>query len=545
MGSPPDDATRLIGGRYRLLTKLGQGGMGTVWRAQDELLHRTIAIKEVDLSQVAPIDRTVMRERTLREARTAARLSHPNAVTVFDVVEEAGQPWIVMSLVVADSLDDVIRQRGTLTPQRTAEVGLALLSALEAAHKAGILHRDVKPSNVLIGHDGSVVLTDFGIATLEGDASLTSTGMLFGAPAYIAPERARGERPGPASDLWSLGATLYTAVEGRPPFERDSPMATLTALVSEALVPPRSAGPLRPALMALLDRDPRRRVDAPGARQLLQQAAGQPGEATRAMPDRVPTRALPGTAPPGTAPPGTAPPATAPPATAPHGARAAEPAWAGVPPPPPPVPGPGGARRFRTPLVLLLLVLALVAAAVGAVIYGGNRDQPGGTPRAVESPSNQPTPKASNSPTPQPSPSAAPLATTWPTLRQGDAGEQVRAAQYLLSHWGRVLTVDGIFGAAMRSEVHDYQLDHGLPTTDRVDATTWASLADSTERGDTHDSVKAVQVLLNAQGESLAVDGAFGAATERAVKEFQRAHGLAGDGVVSSQTWRQLLASTG
>ncbi|MDP9240155.1 MAG: serine/threonine protein kinase, partial [Actinomycetota bacterium] len=233
MVEPGNDAPRVIAGRYRLIGKVGQGGMGTVWKAHDAVLGRTVAIKEVDLSQVATVERPQMRERTLREARTAARLSHPNAVTVFDVVEEHGQPWIVMSLVLADSLADVIAQRGPLAPERVAEIGLALLSALEAAHRAGILHRDVKPSNVLIGDDGTVVLTDFGIATLEGDVSLTSTGMLFGAPAYIAPERARGQRPGPASDLWSLGATLYTAVEGKPPFDRESPMATLTALVSE------------------------------------------------------------------------------------------------------------------------------------------------------------------------------------------------------------------------------------------------------------------------------------------------------------------------
>lgn len=537
MDSPAGGATRVIGGRYRLLAKLGQGGMGTVWRAHDELLHRTVAIKEVDLSVVATIDRPLMRERTLREARTAARLSHPNAVTVYDVVEDQDQPWIVMSLVVADSLDQVIREQGTLTPQRAAEVGLALLSALDAAHKAGILHRDVKPSNVLIGHDGSVVLTDFGIATLEGDASLTSTGMLFGAPAYIAPERARGERPGPASDLWSLGATLYTAVDGSPPFERDTPMATLTALVTEDLVPPRSAGPLRPALMALLERDPRRRIDAAGARQLLQQAAGYPGATTRPLQDRVPTRALPPVGPP----PGAEPSGAEPTPTGSPAGWSPEPMWAGAPPPLGPALDPQRPRRSRAPV--LLLVLALVAAAVGVGVYLVSRDGSTGTPEATNSASSKPTPASSPSTASSPSPS--PVVATWPTLEVGDTGPRVRAGQFLLRHWGRTLEANGTFDEVTRSELHDYQLGRGLSASDKFDAPTWESLVDRVTRGDVdNDAVKAAQVLLNAQGASLTVDGRFGVATQGAVRAFQLAHGIPADGVVGTQTWMQLLASS-
>jgi len=246
--------------------------MGTVWRAHDELLDRTVAVKEVDLPQVGEIDKDHLRQRTMREARAAARLAHPNAVTVYDVVEEGGKPWIVMQLVAADSLAQVIRDRGPLEPAEVAEIGLAVLSALEAAHAAGILHRDVKPGNVLLGHDGRVVLTDFGIATLEGDPSLTSTGLLLGAPAYIAPERARGLTPGPPSDLWSLGATLYTTIEGRPPFDRGTPLATLTAMISEDSPPPSIDGPLGAAIEGLLQRDPHQRIDALTARKLLEQA---------------------------------------------------------------------------------------------------------------------------------------------------------------------------------------------------------------------------------------------------------------------------------
>src|ERR671921_437425 len=201
--------------------------MGTVWRATDEVLGREVAVKEVVFPHgVSDRDRDVLRERTRREARAAARLDHPSAVTVYDVVEQDGSPYLVMELVEARTLSEVVRTDGPLSPQATAHVGLALLGALETAHRQGIVHRDVKPGNVMVRDDGRVVLTDFGIATSTGDSSLTSTGLLLGSPAYIAPERARGGSPEPASDLWSLGATLFTAVEGRPPFAGDEPILT-------------------------------------------------------------------------------------------------------------------------------------------------------------------------------------------------------------------------------------------------------------------------------------------------------------------------------
>lgn len=284
MGSPTAEGQRVVGGRYRLVSKVGSGGMGTVWRAHDELLGRTVAVKEVDLPpQLASRDRAELRERTMREARAAARLNHPNAVTVHDVIEQDGQPWIVMALVPAHSLAEVIATSGPLPPRRVAEIGLAVLDALDAAHRAGILHRDVKPANVLLGYDGRVVLTDFGVATLEGDPALTGTGMLLGSPAYIAPERALGLAVGRASDLWSLGATLYAAVEGRPPYDRSTPMATLAALATEEPQRPRTAGPLASVLDGLLQRDPQGRLDIPTARRLLQAAAagGDAGKAAR------------------------------------------------------------------------------------------------------------------------------------------------------------------------------------------------------------------------------------------------------------------------
>ena len=211
----------MIGRRYRLRSAVGRGGMGTVWLAEDELLGRAVAVKEVHLPPGLPErEREELRHRLLREARVAARLDHPSAVTVYDVVEEDGWPYIVMEFVRASTLAEVIRDESPLPPARVAAIGLDVLGALEAAHAAGIVHRDVKPANIMIRNDGRVTLTDFGIATSSGESSLTSTGLLLGSPSYIAPERARGQAPGPHSDLWSLGATLYTAVEGHAPFER-------------------------------------------------------------------------------------------------------------------------------------------------------------------------------------------------------------------------------------------------------------------------------------------------------------------------------------
>src|SRR3954454_4801826 len=200
------DGQRLVAGRYRLQTPLGRGGMGVVWAAEDELLQRPVAIQEGRFPPTIDDDeRALLRERTLREARTAARLDHPCAVRVFDVCEDDEQPFIVMERLSGRTLSELVKTQGPLSPARAAEVGLCLLDALVAAHAASIVHRDVKPGNVVVGDDGRVTLTDFGIASTAGDPSITSTGLLLGSPAYIAPERARGGSPEPAADLWSLG----------------------------------------------------------------------------------------------------------------------------------------------------------------------------------------------------------------------------------------------------------------------------------------------------------------------------------------------------
>jgi serine/threonine protein kinase len=268
--------------------------MGTVWRAEDETLGRAVAVKELRFpSSIDEEEKRRLITRTLREAKAIARIRNTGAVTVFDVVQEDDRPWIVMELIEGKSLAEVIREDGVLEPRRAAEVGLAVLDVLRAAHSEGILHRDVKPSNVLISEDGRVVLTDFGIAQVEGDPSITSTGMLVGAPSYISPERARGHKPGPAADLWSLGGLIYASVEGVPPYDKGSAIATLTAVMTEPVEEPKNAGPLRGVIFGLLAKDPEQRLDDAGARAMLNEvidaagsargSAAEPADATRVV----------------------------------------------------------------------------------------------------------------------------------------------------------------------------------------------------------------------------------------------------------------------
>ncbi|MET7572042.1 serine/threonine-protein kinase [Streptomyces sp. NPDC005492] len=283
-----DKNGRLLAGRYRLGEVLGRGGMGTVWRAEDETLGRTVAVKELRFpSSIDEDEKRRLITRTLREAKAIARIRNTSAVTVYDVVDEDDRPWIVMELVEGKSLAEAIREDGLLAPRRAAEVGLAILDVLRSAHREGILHRDVKPSNVLIAEDGRVVLTDFGIAQVEGDPSITSTGMLVGAPSYISPERARGHKPGPAADLWSLGGLLYAAVEGAPPYDKGSAIATLTAVMTEPLEEPKNAGPLKDVIYGLLNKDPAQRLDDAGARAMLNAVLHAP-EPKAAEPEPVP-----------------------------------------------------------------------------------------------------------------------------------------------------------------------------------------------------------------------------------------------------------------
>jgi eukaryotic-like serine/threonine-protein kinase len=274
---PDPGAGRLIAGRYRLLAKLGHGGMGTVWRAKDETVDREVAVKEPRLPEHLPErERANAFERMRREARAAARLDHPAVVNVHDVAVEDGQPWIVMELVQGRSLADAL-QEGTLDSRETARIGLEVLNALDAAHQAGILHRDVKPDNVMLGRYDRVILTDFGIAQIEGETSLTDTGGFVGSPEFVAPERVLGQRPGPASDLWSLGVVLYAATEGVSPFRRNNTPATLQSVLNAMPAAPASAkGPLADAINQLLDKDPGRRPNAARVRRLLEETAKPP-----------------------------------------------------------------------------------------------------------------------------------------------------------------------------------------------------------------------------------------------------------------------------
>ena len=390
---PKTSTGRLIAGRYLLRDSLGRGGMGIVWDAEDTVLGRDVAVKEVLFPPyISDEERSVLRERTMREARLAARLSHPGAVTVYDVVEEDGQPFLVLELVRARTLAEVVREDGPLAPAAAARMALDVLGALEAAHQVGIVHRDVKPGNVMVRDTGRATLTDFGIATSTNDATITGTGLLLGSPSYIAPERAKGHRPGPESDLWSLGATLYTAVEGRPPFDRGEALPTLTAVVSDDHEPCVAAGPLEAVIDGLLVKDPAQRWDARHAREALEVVARtglpvaepEPEPAAEARASR--TQALPLDA-------VQSEPPEVPPTPAP-----ATPAATRVAPAAPPVPRRRDAdrpRRARTaapprrrrgvllPLVVTsLLIVALVLGLQAVLGNGDGNDSTDRTPSA-------------------------------------------------------------------------------------------------------------------------------------------------------------------
>ncbi|MGZ9930087.1 serine/threonine-protein kinase [Streptomyces sp. NC-S4] len=402
--SDQSNSGRVVSGRYRLLEPIGRGGMGIVWRARDEVLAREVAVKEVRApAGLEPAELERLYRRLEREAWAAARVSHRGVVTVYDVASEGGRPWIVMELVRGLSLAEVLEAEGPMAPQRAAHIGEQVLAALRCAHDSGVLHRDVKPGNVLIANDGRVVLGDFGIATLEGSSAITMTGEVVGSPEFLAPERASGRDPGPASDLWALGVMLYAAVEGVSPFRRATALDTLRAVVDAELPPPRRAGALQPVLEGLLRKDPAERLPAAEAARMLRVVGAggtvrDPG-GPASGPDAQTT------------------------AAAHHGQGAGEPYAAartapyGTPPPRPasgPGPGPGpGAHEGRAGLLLtagiVLMLLALVA--VGWLLVrdradtggkdGGNSGAPTGsatTARGVTTPpSTAPSAPASGS----------------------------------------------------------------------------------------------------------------------------------------------------
>ncbi|MBZ4323123.1 serine/threonine protein kinase [Streptomyces sp. SCA2-4] len=392
--------------------------MGTVWLAEDELLGRHVAVKQLHVSHgLDEEELATLYERTRREARSAARISHPNVVVVHDVVEDDGLPCIVMEHVPSKTLGDVLK-KGPLTPEEAARIGRGMIAALRAAHAADVLHRDVKPGNVLLGDDGRVVLTDFGIAHLAGNSTLTKTGEMVGSIDYIAPERVRGARPGPASDLWALGATLYEAVEGRTPYQRPTPVETAYAIAVDPLEPPLRAGPLTRLIETLLSRDPELRPPADLVEQILREPAAEPGtvrhptqkaggpeersEATTAV---TPPRAEPGEKPPAPAPTPTPAPAPGPRPTAPTAVAPPVPAEVPVPSHPAgtrPAPERPAGRRRAGRWVAVAAVLGAVAAVGAFLLLPGGKEEDDAAP---------PKPKpstASLTPTPTPSPSSPP-----------------------------------------------------------------------------------------------------------------------------------------
>lgn len=400
---------RLIAGRYRLVSTLGEGGMGTVWRARDEVLHREVAVKEVRApAGLAASDVERMYARLEREAWAAARVANRNVVTVYDVATQDGRPWIVMELVRGISLAELLDAEGPLEPRRAAHIGAEVLSALRAAHEAGVLHRDVKPANVLLSNDDRVVLTDFGIAQVEGSSALTMTGEVIGSPEFLAPERALGRTPGPESDLWSLGVLLYAAVEGNSPFRQTTPLSTLRAIVDEELPPPHRAGPLAPVIEGLLRKEPAERIAADRAEQDLRivAAGGTPSpDGALASPFAPTIAAFPEPARP------------TPPMPMPYPAAGRT----------GPLPGGGTTATDATPPernrragLVLVAGVAVLALAVAGLTYallhhdgGGNGSDGSGTPRSEPRTSATDTRPGSSAPT-SPTPSASRSSTSTP-----------------------------------------------------------------------------------------------------------------------------------
>jgi len=277
----------VVGRRYRLDAVIGEGGMGVVHRATDQIMRRTVAIKQVRLPAGAGMAVAQARERVLREARAAGRVHHPGAVGVLDVIDDGELPWIVMELVEGEALSTLIERDGGLPAERVAQIGVSLAYALDAAHRLGVVHRDVKPSNVLVTADGQARLTDFGIAVSQGDPRLTRTGEVIGSPAYLSPERAQGDAGGPACDVWGLGGTLYAAVEGEPPFGGASPVDILTSVVDGLIRPPRHAGPLWPVLRTMLAQREADRPTLTVVRSRLRDIAGETSSRTGGTPLRT------------------------------------------------------------------------------------------------------------------------------------------------------------------------------------------------------------------------------------------------------------------
>jgi hypothetical protein len=389
-----------LGDRYVLLDQLGAGAMGVVWRARDELLHRDVAVKQLLLNDVQPNEFHEAVQRAMREGRIAARLQHPNAIAVYDVVVDSGKPCLVMEYLPSRNLSAILSERGTMPFQEAARIGSLAASALAAAHAAGIVHRDIKPGNVLIGRDGAVKITDFGISRALGDVAVTKTGMLAGTPAYLAPELARGSEPAPPSDVFSLGATIYAMTEGEPPFGKSTnDLGLLYKVARGETRPPMRSGPLTPLLTRLLANEPAHRpTAAQAAEELKAIAAGNVPPVTRVIPPG-PVSPPGGTAvmPSG---PGTQGPRTMPP---PPGPRTRPPAPLMEPEP---EPEPESKKNRGLAIAAAVLAVLLVAGLAYAIIQAGGRDDTAGpgtsTPATSQQTQQQPTSRQTAANTPAP-----------------------------------------------------------------------------------------------------------------------------------------------
>ncbi|MGI9002979.1 MAG: serine/threonine-protein kinase [Pseudonocardia sp.] len=399
MNAPPEDPPTRIGNRYRLEERIGAGAMGAVWLATDELLSRAVAVKELLAATVPPTAAggdalEESRQRILREGRIGARLQHPHVISMFDVVVHDDRPWLVMEYLPSKSLAAVLVEKGPMAPREVAEVGRQVADGLTAAHLAGVVHRDVKPGNVLLAEDGRVKLTDFGVSRAVGDVQLTSTGLIVGTPAFLSPEVARGQEPTAASDVFALGATLYAAVEGHPPFGLDDNAYALLHKVATGVVEtPQQAGPLTALIMWLLRVEPDDRPSATQVRDALTAIA-----AGRAVGPDVPRMVAPV------------------PAAA---ANLGPPTLSGLPPRPAPLPAPRPEPRRRPAAWLVVLAVLMVGSGVtAAVLTGGSGGASDGvqaaSPPATTDPS-LPTTSEQPSPTPTPTPTPTPAPTPEPT----------------------------------------------------------------------------------------------------------------------------------
>ncbi|MBK1788774.1 serine/threonine-protein kinase [Prauserella cavernicola] len=400
----------MIAGHYRLVEHIGSGAMGTVWRAIDERLERSVAVKQI-LTQpgLSESERSVVRQRAMREAKNAARFQHPNAIVVFDIAEHDGDPCLVMEYLPSKSLSAILAERGTLPVGEIARIGEQVAAALVAAHRAGIVHRDVKPGNILIDDNGVCKIMDFGISRAAGDLTLTQTGLIGGTPAYLAPELARGADPKPASDVFSLGATLYHAIEGLPPYgDSTNQLALLYAAASGKLNPPTHAGPATALLMNLLRAEPEERPTMSEARdRLAALAAGESNGKALGATRVAPPIGMPQSGPQPAAVAAAAP--VSPPwqrGQSPSGPPR-NPTTAGTPVPPPRQPsGPNGARR--KPLVFGALgVAVLVIAAVLTIVLTSNGDNGDTNAGGTSQSQNNPPPSESSPSAPESSGNAS------------------------------------------------------------------------------------------------------------------------------------------